>query len=202
MTRRASRSTSSTRSLRSPAAGSRDPLARLRALEERRGTAVARDALERWEDDLYDSPSAFQAAVEYLARTRAGAFSGDERWYLIALLAEIAIDPQLQGATDQLTERLEAEARAAPGYGTDAFDESAWADESPVFAALSDAWDALRTAIEVAFLRDIGMPEMARAYLHEGPEYERALRDGESSLCGRPRIVLGASDDPFGILLS
>lgn len=202
MSRRASRSSHSTRSLRSPAAGARDPLARLRAIEERRGTPAARDAFERWEDELYESPGAVEAAVAYLARTKAGAFSADERWFLIALLTEISADPQLQAASDLLADRLEEEARSAPGYGTEAFDEAQWTEASPVYAALSDAWDALRVAGEVTFLRNIGMPEMARAYLHEGPEYDRALRDGESSLFGLPRIVLDASDDPFGILLS
>lgn len=202
MSRRASRSSRPTRSLRSPSAGGRDALARLRAIEERRGTPAARDAFERWEDELYESPGAVDAAVEYLARTRAGAFSVDERWFLIALLTEISADPQLQAASDLLADRLEDEARSAPGHGTEAFDEAQWTEESPVYAALSDAWDALRVAAEVTFLRNSGMPEMARAYLHEGPEYDRALRDGESSLFGLPRIVLDASDDPFGILLS
>jgi hypothetical protein len=201
MSRRASRSSAPTRALRSPAAGARDPIARLRALEQRRGTPAAREAFERWEDDLHDAPDAFRVAVEYLARDRAGAFTTDERWFLVSLLTELAADPTLQGACDQLAERLEAEARSAPGYGTDAFNEDDWSNESPVYAALADAWESMRVAIEVAFLRDVGLPEMARAYLHDGPEYERALRDGESSLLGLPRIVLGASDDPFGILL-
>jgi hypothetical protein len=177
-------------------------LARLRAIEERRGTPAARDAFERWEDELYESPKAVDASVEYLARTKAGAFTADERWFLLALLTEISADPQLQGAGDLLADRLEEEARSAPGYGTEAFDEAQWTDESPVYAALSDAWDALRVAGEVTFLRNSGMPEMARAYLHDGPEYDRALRDGESSLFGLPRLVLDASDDPFGVLLS
>jgi hypothetical protein len=201
MSRRASRSSAPTRALRSPAAGARDPIARLRALEQRRGTPAAREAFERWDEDLLDAPDAFGAAVEYLARDRAGAFTTDERWFLVSLLAELAADPTLQGACDQLAGRLEAEARSAPGYGTEAFNEEAWCDESPVYAALVDAWESMRVAIEATFLRDIGLPEMARAYLHDGPEYERALRDGEASLLGLPRIVLSASDDPFGILL-
>jgi len=201
MSRRASRSSHSARSLRSPAAGARDPLARLRAIEERRGSAAAREAFDRWEDELYESPAAVNASIDYLARTRAGAFTPDERWYLLALLTEISADPRLQGVSDQLADRLEDEARSAPGHGTEAFDEAAWSEESPVYAALSDAWDALRVAAEVTFLRDCGMPEMARAYLQDGPEYDRALRDGEASLFGLPRIVLGASDDPFGILM-
>jgi len=201
MTRRASRpSGSRVRRIGSPAAKT-DSLQPLHTLLARRGTNRADEALERWLDAIADMPDAFAESSTYLASVHPDGFTTDERWLLLSMLAETADHPLYGDTCADLETQLELEANEWPDADPDARSDDQLRAASPVYRALSDAWSALRTAIEVSFLRDIGMPEMARAMIDETGSWERALRDGEATLMGVPRIVLTADDDPFGILL-
>jgi len=201
MSRRATRpSGSRVRRSGSPAANP-DPLQPLQTLLARRGTNRAEEALDRWMDALAQTPDAFEAASTYLASAHTDGFTTDERWLLLSILAEMADHPLYGDTCADLETQLELEAREWPDANSDAPNDEQLRAASPVYRALSDAWSALRTAIEVSFLRDIGMPDMARAMIDDTGSWERALRDGEATLLGVPRIVLTADDDPFGILL-
>jgi hypothetical protein len=201
MTRRASRpSGSRVRRSGSPAAKT-DPLQPLQTLLARRGTPRAEEALERWLDALGQTPDAFTAAADYLAAPQEGGFTSDERWLLLSIVAEMADHPLYGDTCADLETQMELEAKEFPDVDPDAHNDEPLRAASPVYRALSDAWSALRTAIEVSFLRDIGMPDMARSMIDDTGSWERALRDGEATLLGVPRIVLTADDDPFGILL-
>ncbi len=202
MSRRASRSAGSrARPARSPSAPA-DPLHPLTTLASRRGSKDAERALERWEEAVLSSPVAFAASAARLADAGDSAFTRDERWFLLSILADIVDDPVLGDACAELEERLDAEARAWPGNEQGELDDVQLRMLSPVYEALSDAWSTLRVAIEVAFLRDIGLPEAARACMEDNGDWHRALRDGEATLLGVSRIVLTSDDDPYGILLS
>lgn len=202
MPRRASRPAGS-RSTRRPGtnAASADALHTLKALLAKRGTDAAEAALDRWVDALSDSPATFASSAEYLAAESPDGFSREERWLLLSIAAEMVDDPVLGDACEDLEGRMEAEAKNWPGYNDDTLDHEKLSSESPIYRALSEAWSGLRAAIEVSFLQDIGMPEMACTMIDDAGRWERALRDGEATLLGIPRIVLAADDDPFGILL-
>jgi hypothetical protein len=188
MSRRASRPSGSRVRRSGAPAGKSDPMQPLLALLSRRGTDRAEDALDRWVDAVADNPDVFAASGDYLAKAHPDGFTPDERWLLLSIVAD-------------LEAQLDLEAREWPEDGPESPTDEQLRAASPVYRALSDAWSAMRTAIEVSFLRDIGMPEMARAMIDDAGRWERALRDGEATLLGVPRIVLTADDDPFGILL-
>ncbi len=201
MSRRASRpSGSRARRSGSPAART-DPLQPLQTLLARRGTDRAEDALDRWVDAIAEAPDVLDATSTYLAAAHAGGFTTDERWLLLSIVAQMADHSVYGAACDDIEAQLEVEAGEWPDADPHAPNDAELRAASPVYHALSDAWSALRTAIEVGFLRDIGMPDMARAMIDDTGSWERALRDGEATLLGLPRIVLTADDDPFGILL-
>jgi hypothetical protein len=201
MTRRATRSPGARTRRPAAPATAQDALRTLRALESRRGTGSAERALEHWEESVSERPEVFAASAAALATGDGFAFTDTERWVLLASLAEFAEDEMLAAASDDLADRLDAEAAAWPGNVAGQLDEETLRLESPAYLALSEAYSALRTASEVLFLRDIGRADMARALLHEPATWERAMRDGEATLLGLPHIVLAADDDPFGILL-
>ncbi len=135
------------------------------------------------------------------SKTTGRGFSRDERWLLLSIAAEMADDPVLGDCCEELERRMEQEALQWEGLADTSANYESMRQESPLYRALSDAWSSVRLAIEVSFFRDIGMTEMARALLEDVNSWERALRDGEATMLGVPRIVLTADDDPFGILL-
>ena len=201
MTRRASRpSGSRVRPSGSPAAKP-DPLQLLQTLLARRGTDRAEEAFDRWLDAIMNGSDVFVESSTYLATAHPDGFTADERWLLLSLLAELADHPLYGDACADLQAQLEVEAQEWPDADVLAPNDDELRAASPVYRALSDAWSALRIAIEVSFLRDIGMPDMARAMIDGTGSWDRALRDGEATLLGVPRIVLTPDEDPFGILL-
>jgi hypothetical protein len=200
MTRRASRSPG----LRSRRPGTplrpTDPLHALLALDARRGRLEAVRALEVWERAVADDPAVHAASAAALARGGAGQFTENERRLLLGLLADLAAQPPLLALLDTLADRLDAEAAAWPGGDEEELDEEALRDASPGYHALSDAYDAVRTAQEALFLRDVGRGDLARELLTDPAAWDRACQDGEATLLGRPRIVRAPEDDPFGVL--
>lgn len=210
MSRRASRPSGSPARRSGSSAVKSDPLQPLLALLAKRGTDQAEAAFDRWYDALVETPDAFVASADYLAVPHAEGFSADERWLLLSMVSELADHPVYGDTCADLEAQLELEARecsadivaaASSDVSTGEISDEQLRAASPVYRTLSDAWTALRTAIEVSFLRDIGMPDMARAMIDDTGRFKRALRDGEATLLGVPRIVLTADDDPFGILL-
>lgn len=201
MPRRASRPAGSRTRRPGTNAASVDALHTLKALFAKRGSDAAEAALDRWVDALSESPETFSASAEYLAAESPDGFTREERWLLLSIAAEVVDDPVLGDACEELEGRMEVEAKNWPGSNDDTLDHEKLRSESPVYRALSEAWSGLRAAIEISFLHDIGMPEMARAMIDDAGNWERSLRDGEATLLGIPRIVLTADDDPFGILL-
>jgi hypothetical protein len=200
MTRRASRpGTPRAQSAGRPRAPNADPLRTLSRLLATRGTPDAERSLEAWIDASMASPDVFSASADYLAASTSG-FSTAESWYLLAALAEMVDDPVLSPACDALEDRLEVEERSWPGNEGLTMDAHALSEASPVYRAMSDAWSSLRVAIEVGFLRDIGVPPAARAMTAPDGMWERTMRDAEATLLGVPRLVIDADDDPFGIL--
>lgn len=212
MSRRASRPSGNR--TRSRSAVSAQPLLQLTNLLKARGTDHAEAALDLWVDALVESPEIFQASAAFLANAAgvssvseatsiaAPGFTRDERWLLLSLAAEIADDPILGDCCAELERRMELEVQEWPERSGEQSSEAPIPyQDSPLYRTLSDAWTNVRLAIEVSFLRDIGMTEMTRAMLEDPNTWERALRDGEATLLGMPRIVLTAEDDPFGILM-
>jgi hypothetical protein len=181
--------------------GSADPLVPLRALEARRGTEAAERALEHWERTVVDSREAFDATTSALSTGTGLAFTAEERWFLLAILAEMHRDAELDGMAEALDERLAETARAWPGNAADQLDDETLREESPVYLALADAQQALLLAQQVAWLESVGRGDMARALMHEPEQWDRTLQAGETALLGGARIVMTAADDPFGILL-
>jgi hypothetical protein len=177
------------------------PLASLQALESSRGGENASVLLDKWRDSVDKSEQVFSASVAYLSTGKPEGFTKDECWFLLALLAEAVDDEELGPACEALEARLEEEAAKWPGDHDDEPDDSKLRELSPVYLTMSDAWSSLRLAIEVNFFSTIGLADAARALVSDGNEWERALRDGEATLLGVPRIVLTADDDPFGILM-
>lgn len=201
MSRRASRPSGSRARPRVSAGGGK-PLQSLTNLLGARGTEQAEAALDKWVDDIAESADVFGASAAFLANAEQKGFSRDERWLLLSIAAEIADDPVLGNCCEALEARMEHEALEWQGEtGGESIDDEPLRRESPLYRALSDAWSSVRMAIEVSFLRDIGMTDMTRAMTEDVNTWERALRDGEATLLGVPRIVLTADDDPFGILL-
>ena len=200
MTRRATRSPGLR--ARRPGASARptDPLHALQTLAVARGTERAARALEVWERAAAEQTEVFSASTDALVKRVVGAFSDNERRLLLGVLASLAADPQLLEILDTLDERLALEARTWPVSDDEEFDEDALREASPVYRALSDAYEVMRTAQEVLFLREIGCAELARELSHDPDGWDRACADGEATLLGRPRIVTSAADDPFGIL--
>lgn len=201
MTRRASRPSTSRSRRGANTATSSAPLTSLLALEEKRGGEDASILLDKWRDAVYASSDVFLASANHLTTANEQGFSKDERWFLLALLAEAVDDEQLGPACDALEERMEEEAAKWARVEDDELDDTKLREASPVYLTMSDAWSSLRLAIEVNFFNAIGLTDAARALVSDGNEWERALRDGEATLLGVPRIVLTADDDPFGILM-
>ncbi len=202
MTRRASRPGGSRTRRPSQPRAKLEPLQHIRALLAARASESATGALDRWVDAIAEFPEEFNASVRYLAQHEADGFTTDERWLLLSIAMEMAEDPMLSDACEELELRIDAEARAWPGYDTGDLNYEQMRAELPAYAAVSDAWSALRTYIEVHFLHELGMHDMARSFVDSTSQWERRLRDGEATLLGVPRIVLSADDDPFGILLT
>lgn len=200
MTRRASRSPGLR--TRRPGAPARpaDPLHTLRTLEARRGTTGAERALDVWERGLAEDTHVRTASAEALARGDGWQFTPNERRLLLGILAQFGEDADLVAMLDTLADRLEVEARAWPAGEDGAIDEEALREASPAYRALSDAYETMRTAHEVHFLRDIGRADLARELATDPVAWDRACQDGEATLLGRPRIVHSVDDDPFGIL--
>lgn len=201
MTRRASRSSSSRARPGAKAVASSAPLSTLLALEAKRGGEEASMMLDKWRDSVDGSAAIFSASAAYLSSGKPEGFSKDERWFLLALLAESVDDEDLGPACEALEARMEEEAAKWPGDHESELDDTQLREASPVYLTMSDAWSSLRLAIEVNFFNAIGLTDAARALVSDGNEWERALRDGEATLLGVPRIVLTADDDPFGILM-
>jgi hypothetical protein len=156
---------------------------------------------DKWRDSVDGSEAVFTSSAQYLSTAKPEGFSKDERWFLLALLAEAVDDDELGPACEALEARMEEEAGKWPGNDNDELDDTQLREASPVYLTMSDAWSSLRLTIEVNFFNTIGLPDAARALVSDGNEWERALRDGEATLLGVPRIVLTADDDPFGILM-
>ncbi len=199
MVRRATRSPGA-RPRTPRAATSTDPLLLLRALAEQRGAPGADDALDRWLSSMSTTPGLFEASADFLATRTETLFSTPERWFLLSILSEMYVDPVLTEAVDELEARLDDEERSWPGNDGQLMSEEALRDASPVYAALGDAMGALQHAISVSFLGNIGMADVARAMTNDDGVFSRLVRDGEATLLGVPRIVLGPDDDPFDIL--
>lgn len=200
MTRRATRSPGLR--ARRPGASARpaDPLHALHTLDAARGTTRAERALDVWERAAAEQTDVFSASTDALVKRTVGSFSDNERRLLLGVLASLAADPQLLEILDTLDERLALEARSWPVSDDDEIDEDGLREASPVYRALSDAYEVVRTAQEVLFLREIGCAELARELSHDAEAWDRACADGEATLLGRPRIVTSPDDDPFGIL--
>lgn len=200
MTRRATRSPGLR--ARRPGASARptDPLHALQTLVAARGTERAERALEVWERAAAEQTEVFSASADALVKRGVGLFSDNERRLLLGVLSSLAADPQLLEILDTLDERLALEARMWPVGDEEEMDEDALREASPVYRALSDAYEVMRTAQEVVFLREIGCAELARELSQDPEGWDRACADGEATLLGRPRIVTSPDDDPFGIL--
>jgi hypothetical protein len=200
MTRRATRSPGLRARRPGTSARPTDPLHALQTLDASRGTARAERALEVWERAAAEQTDVFSASTDALVKRTVGSFTDNERRLLLGVLASLAADPQLLEILDTLDERLALEARTWPMSDDDEIDEEALREASPVYRALSDAYEVMRTAQEVLFLREIGCAELARELSEDAQAWDRACADGEATLLGRPRIVTSPDDDPFGIL--
>ena len=177
-----------------------DPARTIRALADARGTAAAEALLDAWEEAVVADQAAFDASVAFLTEQGAERFTAVERQYLLACCAELADDPFYGAACERLEERLEDIAREW-GLDLDHDPDDELREESPQYRAVSDALAMLRDALQVEFLCAIGAPEVARWLLHEPERYEQLFHEGPVSLQGGARLILGADDDPFGVLL-